>query len=620
MIELSNFFQRVPLPSNMIHGSYSLSLVAISYGIAFFSSYIALDFAGKLRIEPNQKIKWYWLMGGAFSMGAGIWSMHFIGMLAFIMPMPMSYDPVWTLSSMIVVIISAGFALFLLRDETSDIWHLSAGGIILGFGIATMHYMGMAGMNGMNIHYLPGLFILSVVIAIVASEVALWFVLNSSKGSFVQQIRFKLLSALILGAAICGMHYTGMAAAIFTPLQVHPTVKSIEPYLLSLYITGLTGAMLTIALIVSIYKQLLASSAQNEKFFLNAVLNNLFDGVLACDLTGKITVVNPAFKQLVNSHEIDHLKGEWIKSFSLHRLKQEKPIPFSEFPINRALGGDIFEGLELELDLKNNGFRHNVIVSGQPIFNIDGEKLGAVIALHDITGSKKAKELEYVNKELEAFAYITSHDLKAPLRAIESLTSWIKEDCYANLNDESRKHFDLLKQRAQHMSMLIDGILHYSLIGLKHIETSNVNVRKLLADIILSLSVPSHFNIKISSNMPTLVTPEILLRQVFSNLISNAIKHHKGAQGNIEIRVSTSDNYYQFLVKDDGPGIPAEYQDKIFGMYQTLNSAQDTESIGIGLAIVKKAVARVNGKVWVQSEKGHGSEFYFTWPATYIDE
>ena len=86
MIELSNFFQRVPLPSNMLHGSYSLSLVAISYGIAFFSSYIALDFAGKLRIEPNQKIKWYWLMGGAFSMGAGIWSMHFIGMLAFIMP------------------------------------------------------------------------------------------------------------------------------------------------------------------------------------------------------------------------------------------------------------------------------------------------------------------------------------------------------------------------------------------------------------------------------------------------------------------------------------------------------------------------------------------------------
>lgn len=618
MIDLTGFFQLGPLPLNMLHGSYSPSLVALSYGIAFFASYIALDFAGRLRIEPNHQIKWYWLVGGAFSMGAGIWSMHFIGMLAFIMPMPMAYAPFWTLFSLLVAILSAGFALFLLRDEARSIWYLSAGGVILGLGIATMHYMGMAGMIGMNIRYLPGLFILSIVIAIIASEAALWFALKSNQGTLITQIRLKVLSALIMGAAICGMHYMGMAAAIFTPAHIHSTLKNIDPFSLSLYITGVTGAILTIALIVSTYKQLMASSAQNEKDFLNAVLNNLSDGVLACNPKGVITVVNPAFKNLIGLHEVDHLNEKWLKYFSLYQLNHDKPIPYSDYPINRALRGEKIE--ELELQLKNNELKRNVAVSGQPIFNINGEKLGAVIAIRDISESKRAKELEYLNEELEAFAYITSHDLKAPLRAIESLASWIEEDSYASLDDESKKHFDLLKKRVQRMNMLIEGILHYSRVGRKNITASEVSVRQLLEDIIQGLSVPPHFDIKIAPNMPTLIAPEILLRQVFSNLISNAIKHNKKTAGKVAITSVKLDKYYQFCVEDNGPGIPSEYQGKIFVIYQTLNSDSERETAGIGLAIVKKAVTRVNGKVWVQSEEGNGAKFYFTWPAIYGDE
>lgn len=601
----------------MLTGSYNLGLVAISYGIAFFASYIALDFAGRLRIETNPQVKWYWLIGGAFSMGAGIWSMHFIGMLAFIMPMSMGYEPFWTIASLLAAILSAGFAMFLLRDEARSIWYLSAGGVILGLGIATMHYMGMAGMTGMNIRYLPGLFTVSIVIAIVASEAALWLALKSNKGSFTKQIRMKILSGLIMGAAICGMHYTGMAAAVFTPLHMHPTIEHIDPFTLSLYITGITGIILTIALIVSTYKQLMASATQNERDFLNSVLNNLSDGVLACDPVGKIIMVNPAFKKLFNLPQVDYVTEQWAEPFSLYRPNHDKPISYLDLPINRALRGAKFEKVELVLQLNNAEHKHNVLISGQPICNINDEKLGAVIVVRDITVGKRAKELESVNKELEDFAYITSHDLKAPLRAIESLTSWIEEDSYTSLNDESKEHFALLKKRVQRMNRLIEGILHYSRVGRKNIEASEISVQQLLDDIILGLSVPSGFDIKIASSMPTLIAPEILLRQVFSNLMSNAIKHHHLAKGKIIITSSKLDDYYQFCVEDDGPGIPKKYQDKIFVIYQTLQPDSEQESNGIGLAIVKKAVSRVNGKIWVKSEEGKGASFCFTWPARF---
>lgn len=236
-----------------MYGTYNLSLVALSYFIAVLASYVALDLAGRLRAEKNSKVKLYWLLGGAFAMGAGIWSMHFIGMLAFIMPMPMGYNFYWTGSSMIAAVLAAAFALYLLRSEKRKFTSMLMGGVFLGLGIATMHYMGMEGMAGVHIHYLPGLFLISILIAIFASEAALWLIMQSNQGSYKRQLILKFISALVMGAAICGMHYTGMAAAIFTPLPNMVMEESIAPNLLAFYIAGITGIIITIALLVSTY-------------------------------------------------------------------------------------------------------------------------------------------------------------------------------------------------------------------------------------------------------------------------------------------------------------------------------------------------------------------------------
>lgn len=256
---ISDYFQTWPVPADHIVGTYDPFLVLLSYLVATSASYIALDFAGRLReaTEINSSI-FLWLLGGAISMGAGIWSMHFVGMLSFSVPMiTLHYDVFWTTLSLIVAIIASGFALFVLKNENFDIKHLVFGGIILGLAIASMHYTGMQAMTiTMGIHYVPSLFILSIIVAIGASLAALWLAIKSNQVYYKNRMRLKVVSAIIMGIAICGMHYTGMAAAIFGPLcAVTVDTKAIDPTILAIGISGITFIILGSAFFASSYKE-----------------------------------------------------------------------------------------------------------------------------------------------------------------------------------------------------------------------------------------------------------------------------------------------------------------------------------------------------------------------------
>ncbi len=225
-----------------------------------------------------------------------------------------------------------------------------------------------------------------------------------------------------------------------------------------------------------------------------------------------------------------------------------------------------------------------------------------------------AKELERSNKELDQFAYVTSHDLKAPLRAISNLTSWIEEDLGENLQKEVKEKMELLKNRVKRMENLINAILEYSRVGRIKGTIEKVNLNLMIRDIIEFISPPASFEIFIQENMPSFETEKIRLEQVFANLISNAIKHHNKERGKIEITYKDLENFYEFTVKDDGPGIAPEYHEKIFEIFQTLQARDKFESTGIGLTLVKKIVEAQGGKVYLISEEGKGSSFVFTWP------
>ncbi len=222
--------------------------------------------------------------------------------------------------------------------------------------------------------------------------------------------------------------------------------------------------------------------------------------------------------------------------------------------------------------------------------------------------------LEQRNQELDQFAYVTSHDLKAPLRAIANLATWIEEDLGNSLPPENVEQFDLLKNRVHRMEGLINGLLEYSRIGRIPQSYELVDVKALLDDILDSLSPPSAFTIEIAPDMPILRSQKLLLAQVFSNLISNAIKHHHRADGWVRISVCEQGEFYEFCIADDGPGIDPDYHQKIFAIFQTLQSRDDLESTGIGLSIVQKVIRAEGGDITLSSQVGEGSQFRFTWP------
>ncbi|MBV6627401.1 MAG: GAF domain-containing protein [Rivularia sp. (in: Bacteria)] len=217
------------------------------------------------------------------------------------------------------------------------------------------------------------------------------------------------------------------------------------------------------------------------------------------------------------------------------------------------------------------------------------------------------------NQELDQFAYIVSHDLKAPLRGIANISTWIEEDLGQQVAAETRKNFNMLRSRLNNMQNLIDSVLNYSRIGRTQIAIETICVADLLDEIIYSLQPLSNFNIVISPQMPTLQGRKVLLQQVFTNLISNAIKHHHCEGGKIEISVRDLDTCYEFSVTDDGPGIAPEYQNKIFAIFQTVEYRCKNDSTGIGLAIVKKIVETEGGKMSLESQLNQGAKFRFTW-------
>lgn len=217
------------------------------------------------------------------------------------------------------------------------------------------------------------------------------------------------------------------------------------------------------------------------------------------------------------------------------------------------------------------------------------------------------------NQELDQFTYIVSHDLKAPLRAISNLSEWIEEDLADTLESDTKSNLLLLRNRVQRLNSFIDGLLAYSRAGRIKVKPSTVDVNQLLHEIIDSLAPAPGFIINIDDGMPVLQTEKILLQQVFSNLISNAIKHHHQERGIVKISVVERESFYEFSVADNGTGIATENQDKIFEIFQTLTAKDTTENTGIGLSIVKKIIENQGGKIWLESSLGKGSKFFFTW-------
>ena len=225
-----------------------------------------------------------------------------------------------------------------------------------------------------------------------------------------------------------------------------------------------------------------------------------------------------------------------------------------------------------------------------------------------------ALQLQRSNKELEDFAYVVSHDLKAPLRGITSVSTWLKEDYADKFDDEGKHQLDLLRSRALRMDALISGILQYSRVGNVEGDEELADMNLLVKEIIENLNPPPRIHIAIDGTLPTVKCPRVRMHQVFQNLISNAMKFSDKPQGEIKVRCEEQKDAWQFCVEDNGTGIDPKNFEKIFKLFQTLGAEVGTENTGVGLALVKRIIELRGGRVWIESKLGEGSRFFFTWP------
>ena len=226
------------------------------------------------------------------------------------------------------------------------------------------------------------------------------------------------------------------------------------------------------------------------------------------------------------------------------------------------------------------------------------------------------KQIESINKEFQDFVYLISHDLKAPLRAINALTEWIATDYADKFDDDGKEQLKMLTARVNRMQNLLDGVLQYSRIGQVKRESTQIYLNQLLPEIIKSLDAPAKIHIAVEGRLPVITSEPARIQQVFGHLLSNAVRFMDKPEGFIKVACAEENGFWKFSVTDNGPGIPEQHFEKIFRLFQTLQPKDQFESTGVGLTLAKKIVELSGGKIWLTSTVGQGSTFFFTLPKT----
>ncbi|SFF38049.1 PAS domain S-box-containing protein/diguanylate cyclase (GGDEF) domain-containing protein [Paenibacillus algorifonticola] len=372
-----------------LHGTYDSSLIIFSYIIAVLASFAALDLAEKVGISTGRK-RWLGITMGAVILGMGIWSMHFVGMMAFSLPVVVAYDLIVVLLSLLAVIVAAFAALYVIARDELKIGRLLAGGLLLATGVSVMHYIGMEAML-IQIHYDPLLFLLSIFIAFAASVTALWLVFYFRKTSKQAMLWKKLSAGMIMGAAIAGMHYTGMIAATFSS-NIKTAIffeMVLANKLLAYVITA--GSVITCMmslLVLFVSKRLESKETQldeHEKWYKSLFDNNL-DGIISVNIQGEIIGFNPA------ALEITGLTSEQL----LHQpIKLLLPyIAPDQLDHTVAMFTKAFQGEAQRYTsaiLRNGEERVDISVVSAPVI-VGGAVVGIYVIAKDISEEKQAEE------------------------------------------------------------------------------------------------------------------------------------------------------------------------------------------------------------------------------------
>jgi PAS domain S-box-containing protein len=604
-------------------GTYDSSLVALSILVACFASYTALDLGGRVRVSQGWARRG-WLAIAAIAMGGGIWSMHFIAMLAFIMPMPASFDLGLTALSLVVAIAVTGIGFYVIGTRRATHLQLALSGLFMGVGIVAMHYTGMAAMRmPAHLHYDQVFVALSVFIAIGASTAALWLAFRTSV------IWQKALAAVVMGFAISGMHYTGMAAAMFTAHSKVDEARgaaSVAETSLALAVAGITFVILACALIASLFDRQFAVLAERETALLRESeeqFRKLYRQTplplysLAPD--GKIEQASDAWLELIG-YRRDEAVGRGLTDFMTEdsRARYEQ----AAWPVLSA-DGEIKES-EFQF-VRKSGAVLDVLLSARV------EKSGAVVrtlcGLIDITARKRTEEALRQSQRMEAIGQLTggvAHDFNNLLMVISGATHKLGK---AATEPGMGPALDMIANAVKRGQNLTNQLLSFA--RRQTLETAVVDLTELLPKMSEMLRRSLRGDIEIKASAPACpcrirIDPaelELALLNLGVNArdampdggVLTVSVNNVALLGEIETDALRGD-FMIIEVSDTGVGIPPEILSRVFEPFFTTKDAG--KGTGLGLSQVYGFAKQSGGTATVRSKPGRGTTVSLYLPAT----
>jgi PAS domain S-box-containing protein len=351
--------------------------------------------------------------------------------------------------------------------------------------------------------------------------------------------------------------------------------------------------------------------AEREKY--SNIIANMNMGLLEVDNDDIIKLANQSFAKM-SGYSIEELLGKNASELFLN--KQSKSVIEEKIKERIERHASSYEIPIINKDKDEKYW----LISGAPNYSVNGEIIGSIGIHLDITEQKKLqlqkeqllKKLETQNERLNEYAHMVSHDLKSPLRSIHSLISWIKEDNEKQFNEITHRYFELIEDKVEKMDNLIQGILTYSKVDSNKEFNEKINLNEIIQNIISIIHIPENVTITIKKELPTIEIDNFRMQQLFQNLISNAVNYIDKPEGIVEVSYTENDKNYVISIKDNGQGIEAKYQTKIFDLFQSFSNEE--KNTGIGLSIVKRIVDYYNGEIWLESSIGIGTTFFIKLP------
>jgi PAS domain S-box-containing protein len=605
----------IDLPG-MIDKSYSIGLVTLSIVVATLGAYVAVEIAQRVRATEGRR-RVFWTYGGALAMGLGIWSMHFIGMLALHLPVLVWYDALLIVASVIAAFVGCVIAFFVFNRATVTWWLLAIASVFMGAAITGMHYTGMAGMRmSGQIVYDPILVGASIAVAIIVSFAALSLTRNAIDTSAKPRAGLKKVgAALLLSMAVVGMHYTGMAATRFVPALGGWTPTN--DLVLGTYQLGLVVAIISLGLLI-----LALAATRFERW--TVATRSRFENLLELspqivwfgEPDGKISYCNPYWYDFTGFTRKETMGFGWTDA--IHPEDRDRVVGSWQAAVRAG------KDFEVELRLRQQDGKYCWFLVRSRPHRDEAGKVDAWLGIAvDIEERKNAEEEAWAASQAKSeFLASMSHELRTPLNAIGGYAELLAMGVRGSLNAEQAQDIARIRRSQQHLLTLINDVLNFAKVdaGQAEYRLTAVPVDEALHDT-ESMIAPQilakglRYAYKGGDKTASVLADPEKLQQIVLNLLSNAVKF-TDAGGIITLSARPSGKCIDISVADTGAGISAEKLDRVFDPFvqaeRRLN--QPVQGVGLGLAISRDLAHAMNGEITVESEVGKGSTFTLSLP------